>query len=257
MPAQLAPGVDEDRTTLVIIQNGVGNEGPFRARFPKTTIISCVVCTSPFTMSLCLYDADSILSAQTWTGAIQAELGKFRHTKSEDMQIGLFSNENGDQSADTQRLNEFAGLLTTGKTVFQIVPNIQVQRWEKVVWNVAWNSLTTLTLLDTHSWLKSSPGADPMTRRLMAEVINVAQKCGVPIEHSLTDRLVEKILGMPPIGSSMQNDFKANKPMEVDIILGYPVEKGLELGVPIPTLETIYLILKGANLRILRDNGLA
>lgn len=173
------------------------------------------------------------------------------------MQIGLYPNDQGDQSNEAQRLEEFAGLLTTGKTVFQVVPNIQVQRWEKVVWNVAWNSLTTLTLLDTHSWLSSSEGADPMTRRLMTEVVDVARKCGVPIEHSLVGKLVDKILAMHPIGSSMQNDYKSNKPMEVDIILGYPVEKGLELGVPIPTLETIYLILKGVNLRIMRDNGLA
>jgi ketopantoate reductase len=43
VPAQIAAGVDESRTTIVIIQNGVGNEEPFRNAFPKTTIISCVV----------------------------------------------------------------------------------------------------------------------------------------------------------------------------------------------------------------------
>lgn len=173
------------------------------------------------------------------------------------MQIGLYANEQGDQTVEKQRLDEFASLLAAGKTVFQVVPNIQVQRWEKVVWNAAWNSLTTLTLLDTHSWLSSTDGADPMTRRLMTEVIDVARKCGVPIEYDLVDRLVQKILDMPPIGSSMQNDYRANKPMEVDIILGYPVTKGRELGVPIPIIETIYLILKGVNLRILRENNMA
>jgi 2-dehydropantoate 2-reductase len=173
------------------------------------------------------------------------------------MQIGLYTNEQGDQALEKQRLDEFSALLTAGKTIFQVVPNIQVQRWEKVVWNAAWNSLTTLTLLDTHSWLNSTEGADPMTRRLMTEVIDVARKCGVPIEYELVDRLVQKILDMPPIGSSMQNDYRANKPMEVDIILGYPVAKGRELGVPIPIIETIYLILKGVNLRILRENNMA
>ena len=42
VPAILAPAVDE-KTTLVIIQNGVGNEEPFRKAFPQTTIITCVV----------------------------------------------------------------------------------------------------------------------------------------------------------------------------------------------------------------------
>lgn len=41
--AKLVPVVDPSRTTIVIIQNGVGNEEPFRSQFPDCTIISCVV----------------------------------------------------------------------------------------------------------------------------------------------------------------------------------------------------------------------
>lgn len=42
VPAQIAPAVGEN-STIVIIQNGVGNEEPFRTAFANTTIISCVV----------------------------------------------------------------------------------------------------------------------------------------------------------------------------------------------------------------------
>ncbi|WQF80689.1 Putative ketopantoate reductase ApbA/PanE, 6-phosphogluconate dehydrogenase-like domain superfamily [Colletotrichum destructivum] len=232
VPAQIAPAVDEHRSTIVIIQNGVGNEVPFRTAFPHATIISCV----------------------TWTGAAQPQPGHIKHTKSEDMQIGLYPNE-ADPSAERHRLDSFASLLTEGNTVFQVVPDIQIQRWEKVVWNAAWNSLTTLTLLDTHSWLGSSPDATPMTRRLMGEVVDVARACGVALDHGLVDTLIDKILAMHPIGSSMQNDFKAGRPMEVDIILGYPYRQAKELGIATPTLDTIYVILTGTNLRLLRESG--
>jgi ketopantoate reductase len=43
VPEQIAAGVDEKKTTIVIIQNGVGNEEPFRNKFPTATILSCVV----------------------------------------------------------------------------------------------------------------------------------------------------------------------------------------------------------------------
>lgn len=167
------------------------------------------------------------------------------------MQMGLFENAGADSAREQQRLDHFASLLTAGKTIFQVVPNIQVQRWEKVVWNAAWNSFTTLTLLDTHAWLSSSSDATPLTHRLMKEVIDVARKAGVPIEYSLIDHLVSKILAMPPIGSSMMVDFQNGRPLEVDIILGYPVSKGRELGVPIPTLETIYTVLMAINKKLL------
>jgi ketopantoate reductase len=36
--------VINDTTTIVLIQNGVGNEDPFRAQFPNCSILSCVVC---------------------------------------------------------------------------------------------------------------------------------------------------------------------------------------------------------------------
>ncbi|KAI1419282.1 2-dehydropantoate 2-reductase [Xylaria sp. FL1777] len=229
VPRQLAPVVDETQTTIVIIQNGVGNEEPFREAFPGASILSCV----------------------TWVGARQIEPGVIVHTKSEDMQIGLFPNRSVEERLERERLERFASLLARGNTVFQVVPNIQVQRWEKVVWNAAWNSLTTLTMLDTHDWLGSSPGATPLTRKLMHEVIDVAQKCNVPLEHSLADRLIDKVLGMHSISSSMQVDAKNERPMEVEMILGYPAKKAKELGINIPTLEIIYVILTGMNQRFI------
>lgn len=42
VPGQLKAVVG-DKTTIVLIQNGVGNEDPFRAAFPKCSILSCVV----------------------------------------------------------------------------------------------------------------------------------------------------------------------------------------------------------------------
>ncbi|WZH48316.1 enolase C-terminal domain-like protein [Fusarium acuminatum] len=226
--ADIAPGVG-DNTTIVIIQNGVGNEDAFRERFPSISIISCV----------------------TWVGARQPEPGVIAHTTSEDMQVGLYPNKSGDEARDTQRLSQFESLLSIGKTIFQIVPNIQVQRWEKVVWNAAWNSLTALTLMDTHSWLSSSDLSTPMTRKLMKEVIDVANALGVPLEDELIDKLIDKILRMPPIGSSMRTDYENGKPMEVEVILGYPVKKGRELNIDVATIETLYTVLLAINKRLI------
>ncbi|OAP58659.1 hypothetical protein AYL99_07749 [Fonsecaea erecta] len=224
----LAPAVDESKTCIVIIQNGVGNEDPFREAFPKCPILSCV----------------------TWVGARQDTPGVVSHWKSENTQIGIFRNEALDQAVERARLDEFASLLREGQTPFSVEDNVQIQRWEKVVWNVAWNSLTTLTMLDTHSWLKSSPDAMPMTRNLMREVIDVARKCDVPLRYELIDELIVKILEMQPIGSSMQTDAKMGRPMEVDVILGTPVRKGRELGVPIPILEVLHTLLVAVNSRM-------
>ena len=135
------------------------------------------------------------------------------------MQIGLFPNEDGRLVIDSERLAQFASLLKGGGTAFKIVPNIQAFRWEKVVWNAAWNSLTTLTLMDTHTWLSSSHDAIHITRRLMTEVIDVARGMGVMIEYNLIEEFLVKIQSLPPMGTSMRTDLEHGKPIEVEMIL--------------------------------------
>lgn len=48
--AKLQPAIDS-KTTIVVIQNGVGNEEPFRKQFPDSSIITCVVGSLPIVNS--------------------------------------------------------------------------------------------------------------------------------------------------------------------------------------------------------------
>ena len=166
------------------------------------------------------------------------------------MQIGLFPNPQVDSATEQQRLKTFAALLEHGQTRFQILEDMQAKRWEKVVWNVAWNSLTALTMVDTQTWLHSSDDAEPFTRQLMREVIHIARGCGVRLADDLVDQLMDKINSMPGVGSSMQTDCKNGRPMEIDVILGFPVRKSRELGIPAPFLETLYVILRAVDGRL-------
>lgn len=246
--AKLTPAISE-KTTIVIIQNGVGNEEAFRNRFPRSSIITCVVCSYAPLLSSLQVKTDSKLQ-KTWVGARQTSPGVVQHTKSEDMQIGLFPNAAVDSTLERSRLDTFAALLEHGKTKFQVLEDMQRQRWEKVVWNAAWNPLTTLTMLDTQSWLHSSADATPLTHRLMREVIDVARRCGVALEYSLVDELMDKINALPGIGSSMQTDCKNSRPMEVDVILGFPARKAKEFGMQTPVLDTIYTLVRAVDVRL-------
>lgn len=227
----LKPAVG-DQTTFVIIQNGVGNEEPFRNAYPENIIISCV----------------------TWVGASQPSPGLIKHSTSENTELGLFHNPGIDSKAETASLDRFARFLKTGGTKFQVEDNIQVKRWEKVVWNVAWNPLTTLTDVDTHTWLRSSEEAMTMTKRLMRDVIDVARRCDVPLDYELIDILLKKILAMPGIFSSMHTDFKDGRPLEVDVIIGYPMKKAREFQMDVPTLTAVYAMITAVNGRLMRNS---
>jgi 2-dehydropantoate 2-reductase len=156
--------------------------------------------------------------------------------------------------AQKNAMTRFCSLLEAGKTPFTICDDIQTQRWKKVVWNIAWNSLTTLTGSDTEAWLKSSDMAVPLTRRLMGEAIDVAIACGVPdIDHGLIDEHLEKVNKLGKIYASMYHDSVHGRAMEVEVILGTPVRKGKELGIPMPTLDILYALLKSMDVRLARE----
>lgn len=99
----------------------------------------------------------------------------------------------------------------------------QFGRW--VNRNAAWNSLTSLTSLDTTTMLSSTPYTTPLVQRLMREVISVAEAKGLsmhPVDPStgakgdLVKVLVDRALEIP-LGSSMWNDLKANKRIEIEV----------------------------------------
>lgn len=194
----------------------------------------------------------------TWVGAGQPSPGRIAHSQSEDTQIGLYPNPSLSTNVEQTRLDAFAALLRAGATPFTVEPNIQIARWEKVVWNCAWNSLTTLTGCDTQTWLSSTPEADAMTRQLMRDVIRVGRACGVPLDgEALVEKLFAKIRAMPGIYSSMYVDAQAGRGLEVDVILGFPMRKARELGLEeeVPVLRAVYAMVMAVDGRLRKEGG--
>jgi ketopantoate reductase len=70
-------------------------------------------------------------------GATQDSPGVIRHTASEHTDIGLYPNPRLDATVEETRLEGFAAMLRAGGTPYTISDDIQVKRWEKVVWNVS------------------------------------------------------------------------------------------------------------------------
>ena len=110
-------------------------------------------------------------------------------------------------------------------------------------------SQTTLTGVDTQAWL-SQPEAVEMTKRLMLEVISVGQRCGVPLEEELVSVLLERIMSLPGIYSSMYVDAKEGRRLEIDVILGYPMKRAKDFGMDVPTLAALYALLKAIDGRL-------
>lgn len=215
------------RTSIVLLQNGVGAEAPLHESFPNNTIISAVVWTGGRTLP----DQDGMAVVENFNR--------------EKLTIGVDYREGGDKAEEDEKLARLIGVLESGGGTCERVESIQAERWIKVIWNCCWNSLTTITRQRTNTFFDSSPEALPLCWSIMREVEAVAKAKGLAIPDGTVERLIKECTdvktGLP---SSMMADNFAGRPMEVEVILGTPMREGQRLGVDVKTVTALYVLVK-------------
>ncbi|CEJ62756.1 hypothetical protein PMG11_11247 [Penicillium brasilianum] len=225
VPALIAPLVAPS-TTIVLIQNGIGIERPYRDRFPHNAIISCVV----------------------YLPTTQIAPGIVHHTEVERLQLGTFPAaavpESHHQAAAT-----LAALFNAGGATVELYPDVQIARWRKLIGNASWNPICALSRCRDLQFLQASQFATEMVRKVMEEVMSVAIALGYGDQIGLADVTMQMDRSAartwPGVEPSMLADVRANKPMEVDAVVGELVLLGREHGVSIPTLECLYVLSAG------------
>lgn len=203
-----------ENTKIVLISNGVEIEEEMVRAFPDNEIISglafiCVTRTAP---------------------------GKVRHQAYGRLVLGHYP---VGQSSAAEMLAE---MFTTSGIGCAASNDIVTARWQKCVWNVAFNPLSVLSGgLSTNDILSTQ---EPLVRALMTEVCHIALAVGHALPEGIIDQQIESTYKMPPYKTSMLLDFEANRPMETEAILGNTLRAGLRTGVKIPHLTTLYALMK-------------
>ena len=120
------------------------------------------------------------------------------------------------------------------------LPDLNLARWRKLVWNVPFNGLSIAAgNLDT-SQILEQPALVDRVRSLMHEVIGIAGVMGHVIDPEFAEGNIEGTRGMGPYEPSSLIDFKAGNPVEVDAIWGKPLREAKRLGVAAPEIEKLH-----------------
>lgn len=119
---------------------------------------------------------------------------------------------------------------------------ITTARWQKCIWNAAFNPLSVLSgglgtqdILSTH---------EPLVRHIMEDVLKIANALGHSLPANIIDQQISSTHTMPPYKTSMLLDFEAGRPMETEAILGNALRAGQRVGLSLPYLETLYALMK-------------
>jgi 2-dehydropantoate 2-reductase len=91
-------------------------------------------------------------------------------------------------------------------------------------------------------------------RRLVAEVAAVAEADGHPLPPAVQERALAMAQTIEPGSfSSLHDDLVAGRRMELEALHGFVVRRAAERGVPVPTSEAVYAVLKPWAVRNQRD----
>ncbi|PPJ52973.1 hypothetical protein CBER1_11221 [Cercospora berteroae] len=237
-PSSLAEGLVDDESSLVVFQNGLGIEEPYKQRFP----------------------ANTILSAVTRTSVSQPTQGHVEHAHWTRTTIGPYAPDSSDQGLSQKRVEEFASLLRdAGIPDVDVLSHtgMQFARWHKTAINASINPTSVLAGGCTTQATGVDPELYAHVEGVMREILELAVKVlGAPLPESLPT--IEAVLhgvkedqsGSRP---SMWHDWAAGRKVELEAILGNVLRRARDAGVEVPRTQTLYALLRMA--QQMRDTG--
>lgn len=176
--------------------------------------------------------ADRVALGVTTLGATLLAPGEVRQAGDGIISIGEHS----------RLVSLVAHLRRAGFTV-EVGSNLEGLLWGKLVINAAINPLTALLGVPNGELLRR-PTARELMRRAVEEAVRVAKAQGINLPYPDPVETVEAIARRTAENiSSMLQDVRRGAPTEIDAICGAVVRAAHQIGLPTPTLETLWLLV--------------
>ncbi|KAK1827670.1 ketopantoate reductase PanE/ApbA-domain-containing protein [Podospora conica] len=250
--ALVAPLVTDGRTCIVLIQNGVGVEAPYRARFPRNPIVSAVTVVSAEQVS------HGVVRQNRWT---RVSLGGYVDSASDSVSAGG-GGGGGEElgrrgAACAAQLADWWGRLGGIRDV-EVKDEIDLQmvRWHKLCINAAFNPSAVLSGGRGNADMVRDAELRAHLKGVMEEIWEAVPRVlgrGFGEGMASPERILkstERNVGSKP---SMLLDWEAGRPMEVEVILGNPVRIARGKGVELPRMQSLYALLR--SMQEVREKG--
>ena len=209
----VAPG-----TTILTLQNGLGNEE--------------VLATA--------FDSQQIVGGVAFLCCNRGEPGTVHHLDQGSIRIAEFF------GGLSLRVEQLAATFSQAGIPCEACADLTRIRWEKLVWNIPFNGLCALTGLPTDRLL-SCPETRQLITALMQEVIDAANRQGLsqPIEApAFIERMLQVTAGMGAYRPSMMIDRQQAAPLELGSIYRIPLERAAEAGTPMTRVAMLHALLE-------------
>lgn len=224
-------------TAIVLIQNGLGVEQPYQARFPHAAICSAV------TIASCAQTSPGHIKHNRWT---RINSGPYLP----HLDVG------GAEASDARAVEKnsaFIALLQDGGITDAEAydhAKLQLVRWHKIAINASMNPSSVLAGGISNNAMAIDSELARHLKAVMEEVLDTAPKVlgkPFPNDFATPERILrstqKNTSGSKP---SMALDWEQGKTMELEVILGNPIRIARERGFEMPRMQTLYALLRMA-----------
>ncbi len=214
--ARIADIVKPDGVVL-LIQNGIGAEIALAAALPESV---------------------EVVGGLAFIGSQKTGPTQISHFDYGALTLGVFATDYA-PAPTGNRLNDLVEAFTAAGVVISISDSLLAARWQKLVWNIPFNTLSVI-LDATTAELISNDATYRLAEQMMAEVMAAAAADGCVLPSDLPAGMLTATKAMTPYSTSMKVDFNAGRPLEFEAIAGGALSRARSTNTPMPVLETIY-----------------
>lgn len=234
----LLPPLVGPATTILTLQNGLGNEELLARTFPETPILGglCFVCLN------------------------RVAPGDIHHLGAGRVFLGEF------QPPPESRAHAIAEVFRQAKVSCEVSEDLYCAQWRKLVWNIAFNGLGVAGIVGyealtadeivipesgrvassvclTTRQLLGEPKWAALVRELMLEVIAAARAQGCALTDNVADEQIAMTRGLNDYRASTLIDFEQGRPLELESIFLEPLRRARRTGLPMKRLSTVCAVL--------------
>jgi 2-dehydropantoate 2-reductase len=225
LPDLLPPIVKDDGVVLVL-QNGLGIEAEIAEIVSNVHVIGglCFLCSN------------------------KVAPGHIHHLDYGQITLGEYTS-NYQSTGITKKMQEIAADFENAGISIELLEDLLLGRWKKLVWNIPYNGLSVILDARTDE-LMMDIHTRQLVESLMWEVVIGAKSTGRIIPESFIQTMLDYTVKMKPYRTSMKIDFDEKRPLEIEAIFGNPLRKAEAAGVNLPQIRCLYQQLKFLDMRI-------
>jgi 2-dehydropantoate 2-reductase len=140
-------------------------------------------------------------------------------------------------------LAPFADSLTQAGFDAPTTADIRAEVWRKLWGNLWANPMSVLTGA-TMGEMAAEPSVRETACKMMREAQAIAASLGIALDGDIAERVDRPGAALAAFRTSMLQDYDRGRPIELEAILGSVRELSIRLGVPAPTIDTVYGLTK-------------